>query len=85
MPMAVPPSADVASLIVKHRNTIVLRMRTQPILQARVGVESMKEEELTENIQAVLRVLEGKLKKGVKNVKNVYVKTAMGAPVKIKA
>jgi ribosomal protein L1 len=32
----------------------------------------------------VLRVLEGKLKKGMKNVKLAYIKTAMGVPVKIK-
>lgn len=85
MPVAVPPSADIGALIAKHRKTIVLRMRSQPILSCRVGVEGMKEEELTENIQAVLRILEGKLKKGTKNVKNMYIKTAMGAPVKIKA
>jgi ribosomal protein L1 len=44
----------------------------------------MKDEEITENIQTVLRVLEGKLKKGMKNIKFVYIKTAMGTPVKIK-
>jgi large subunit ribosomal protein L1 len=85
MPMPVPPSADIAGLIAKHRNTIALRMRTQPILQCRVGMQSMKEEEIAENVQAVLRVLEGKLKKGIKNVRNAYIKTAMGTPVKITA
>jgi large subunit ribosomal protein L1 len=85
MPMPVPPSADIAGLIAKHRKTIALRMRTQPILQCRVGIQSMKEEEIAENVQAVLRVLEGKLKKGIKNVRNAYIKTAMGTPVKITA
>jgi len=85
MPVAVPPSADIAALIAKHRKTIVLRMRSQPIILCRVGVESMKEEELAENIQTVLRVLEGKLKRGTKNIRNLYIKTAMGTPVKIKA
>jgi len=85
MPVPVPPSADIASLIVKHRKTIVLRMRTQPIVQCRVGMQGMKEEEIAENVQAVLRVLEGKLKKGIKNVRNVYIKTAMGTPVKVMA
>jgi large subunit ribosomal protein L1 len=85
MPVAVPPSADIAALIAKHRKTIVLRMRSQPIILCRVGVESMKEEELVENIQTVLRVLEGKLKRGTKNIRNLYIKTAMGTPVKIKA
>jgi ribosomal protein L1 len=44
----------------------------------------MKEEELTENIQAVLRVLEGKLKRGMKNIKFASIKTSMGTPVRIK-
>ena len=47
MPVAVSPSADIGALIVKHRKTIILRMRSQPILSCRVGVEGMKEEELT--------------------------------------
>jgi large subunit ribosomal protein L1 len=84
MPVPVPPSADIAGLIKKHRKTIIVRMRNQPILQNRVATENMKDEEITENVQTVLRVLEGKLKKGMKNIKVVYVKTAMGTPVKIK-
>jgi large subunit ribosomal protein L1 len=84
MPIPVPPSADIASLLTKHRKTIIVRMRNQPILQNRVGMENMKEEEISENIEAVLRVLDGKLKKGMKNIKSAYIKTAMGAPVKIK-
>lgn len=84
MPVPVPPSADIAGLIKKHRKTIIVRMRNQPILQNRVATENMKDEEITENIQTVLRVLEGKLKKGMKNIKFVYIKTAMGTPVKIK-
>jgi large subunit ribosomal protein L1 len=84
MPMPVPPSADISGLITKNRNTIVLRMRNQPIVQCRIGMESMKEEEIAENVQTVLRALEGKLKKGMKNIKVAYLKTAMGPPVKVK-
>jgi large subunit ribosomal protein L1 len=84
MPVPVPPTADVASLIEKHRKTVFVRMRNQPILQCRVGTDSMKEEEIAENIQTVLRSVEGKLKKGIKNIKCAYIKTSMGTPVKIK-
>jgi large subunit ribosomal protein L1 len=84
MPIPVPPSADITGLMTKHRKTIIVRLRNQPILQNRVGMENMKDEEIAENIQTVLRVLEGKLKKGMKNIKFAYVKTAMGAPVKLK-
>lgn len=85
MPIPVPPTADIENLIAKHRKTVVVRMRSQPILQCRVGSENMKEEEITENIQVVLRALEGKLKRGMKNIKVAYIKTAMGNPVSIRS
>lgn len=85
MPIPVPLTADIASLIEKHRKTIVVRMRNQPILQCRVGSENMKVEEIAENVQMVLRVIEGKLKRGVKNIKRAYIKTSMGKSVSVKA
>jgi large subunit ribosomal protein L1 len=84
MPVPVPPSADIVSLIAKHRKTVTIRLRNQPILQSRIGMENMKDEEITENILMVLRVLDGKLKRGMKNIKFAYIKTAMGTPVKVK-
>ncbi len=84
MPVPVPPNADIASVIAKNRNTVVVRMRNQPIIQVSVGSEKMSDEELVDNIQAVLRLLEGKLKRGLKNVKFAFIKTSMGSPVKIK-
>jgi large subunit ribosomal protein L1 len=84
MPLPVPPSADIAGLINKHHKTVVVRLRNQPMIQSRIGMENMKDEEIADNIQTVLRVLEGKLKKGTKNIKFAYVKTAMGTPVKVK-
>jgi large subunit ribosomal protein L1 len=84
MPIPVPPNADIIELLKKHRKTVVVRMRAQPIIQVSVGSEAMSEDDLFDNVQAVLRFLEGKLKRGLKNVKNVYIKTSMGLPVKIK-
>ncbi len=84
MPIPVPPAVDISNLMLKHRKTIILRMRNQPIIQNRVAMENMKDEEIAENIQAVFRLLEGKLKKGTKNIRFAYIKTAMGTPVKIK-
>jgi large subunit ribosomal protein L1 len=84
LPVPVPPSADIASLITKHRKTVVVKMRNQPIIQCAVGTVDMKEEQIVDNIQAVLRLVEGKLKRGLKNVKLAFVKTSMGKPVEIK-
>lgn len=84
MPVPVPPTVDIAGLIAKHRKTIVVRMRGQPMLQCHVGSESMKEEEIAENIQTILRAIEGKLKRGEKNIKVAHIKTSMGESVSIK-
>ena len=84
MPIPVPPNADITALIKKHRKTVVVRMRNQPIIQVSVGSQQMKDEDLTENTMVVLRVLDGKLKRGLKNVKYAFIKTSMGEPVKIK-
>ncbi len=84
MPVPVPPNADVDALIAKHRKTIVVRMRNQPIIQTIIGTQNQSDEELVDNIQTVLRVLEGKLKRGLKNIDIAFIKTSMGTPIKIK-
>jgi large subunit ribosomal protein L1 len=84
MPIPIPPNADIAALIAKHRKTVVVRMRNQPIIQVSVGSQQMKDEDLTDNTMVILRVLDGKLKRGLKNVKFAFIKTSMGEPVKIK-
>ena len=84
MPIPIPPTANIESLIDKYRKTVSVRLRNQPVIQCRVGTEDMKDEEIAENIQAVLRAVEAKLKRGIKNIKFVYLKTTMGNTVKIK-
>jgi len=84
MPIPIPPNVDLTALMAKHRKTVIVRTRGQPLLQCRIGMENMKDEEITENIMAVLRVLEGKLKKGMKNINFAIIKTAMGPPIKVK-
>lgn len=84
MPIPIPPTADIAALIEKHRKTVVVRMRNQPIIQVTVGTQNQSDDDLVDNIQAILRVLEGKLKRGLKNIEMAFIKTSMGTPVKIK-
>ncbi len=84
MPTPVPPAANIAAQIKKHRKMVSLRMRGQPVLQCRVGDENMAEEEIAENVQTVIRRVEAKLKKGIKNVRSVNIKTTMGPSIRIK-
>lgn len=83
MPTPVAPTANIEEEIEKHRKMILIRTRGQPVLQCRVGTEGMSDDELVENVQAVLSRVAGKLKRGVKNIEAVYVKTTMGPSVKV--
>ena len=83
MPTPVPPTANIANQIEKHQKMVLLRMRGQPVLQCHVGNENMADEEIAENIQAVVRRIEGKLKRGIKNIRSIHLKTTMGTPVKV--
>lgn len=84
MPTPVPPTADVAGHIKRFRKSVVVRLRGQPVLSCRVGSDEMPDEQVAENVMAVLRRLEPKLKKGFANVGSVSVKAAMGPPVEVK-
>jgi large subunit ribosomal protein L1 len=83
MPTPVPPNANIKDQIERHRKIVFVRMRGQPVLQCRVGNEDMADKEIAENVQAIMRRIEGKLKRGIKNVKSVYLKTSMGSAVKV--
>jgi large subunit ribosomal protein L1 len=84
MPTPVPPNVDIGSAIERQRRIVQVRLRSQPILQCRIGTEDMPDEQIAENIEAVIRRLEGKLKRGLKNIRSIVVKTAMGPPIRLK-
>lgn len=83
MPTPVPPNANIEEQIKRHQKLVFVRMRGQPVIQCRVGSEAMTDEQIAENVQAVVRRIEGKLKRGIKNFKSVYLKTSMGDSVKV--
>lgn len=84
MPTPIPPAADIEKEIERHRRLVMVRTRGQPVLSCRVGTEDMSDEAIADNIDAVLRKIEGKLKRGLKNIKSIYIKATMGPPVKVK-
>jgi large subunit ribosomal protein L1 len=83
MPTPVPPNVDIDEQIKRHQNIVAIRMRGQPVIQCRVGSQDMTDEEIAENVQAIVRRIEGKLKRGIKNFKSVYLKTSMGSSIKV--
>jgi len=83
MPVPVAPTANIEGEIERQRRIILVRTRGQPILQCRVGAESMSDDEIVDNVQAVLNRIGGKLKRGAKSIGTVYIKSTMGLPVKV--
>lgn len=81
MPTPVPPNAPIGPIINRQRKLVLVRMKDQPIIQCKVGSEKMESKQIAENIQTILRRLEEKLERGLKNIYNIKVKTTMGKPV----
>ncbi|NIR86736.1 50S ribosomal protein L1 [Candidatus Bathyarchaeota archaeon] len=84
MPTPVPPAANVVDQMKRHRKMVLLRTRGPPVLQCRVGAENMSDEEIAENVQAVTKRVQAKLKRGIRNIRSVSLKTTMGPSVKIR-
>lgn len=83
MPRPIPPGSDPAGPISNLRNTVKVRSKDKMVFHTLVGIESMKAEDLADNIEAVLKRVEAKLEHGRMNVGSVYVKTTMGPSVKV--
>lgn len=82
MPDPVPSTVDVKSLIARYRQSIRIRMKDQPVIRCKVGVEDMSLKDLAENIQAVVAAVRRRVKSPY-NIGSIYVKTTMGKPVKL--
>lgn len=83
MPKPVPASIKPDSIMEKLKNTIKIRIKDQPVVQAIVGSQEMDDELIAENIEAVLTILDRKLEKGRNQIKSMYVKTSMGPVAKV--
>lgn len=83
MPKPLPPDADVVPQIEKLWNTIHIRSRDKLTFHCLVGNEEMGVEDIADNVEAVLKAIEGKLERGRMNIRSAYVKTTMGSPVRV--
>jgi large subunit ribosomal protein L1 len=83
MPKPVPPTIDIANMAKSMRKTVKIRSKTTKTIHATVGREEMNEQQIADNIDAILKRLEGKLERGKLNIGSVYVKTSMGPPMRI--
>lgn len=83
MPSPVPPTAPIGDIIARHKRTVRVRVRNQPVVQCRIATEDMEGQKISENLQAVLTGIERKLERGTKNIGAILIKPTMGKPVKL--
>jgi len=83
MPKPVPPNADVSGLVKNLRSTVKVRSKSDKTFHTIAGEETMSEEDIAENISAIIKRLESKLERGRMNIASVYIKTTMGPSERI--
>lgn len=82
MPTPVPFNAPIDSLLERFRSSIKVRLRNSLSLACKIGDETMSDEDLLANANAVINIIEKKLPSGDKNIKKIMIKTTMGKVVK---
>ncbi|MGC8812775.1 MAG: 50S ribosomal protein L1 [Candidatus Aenigmatarchaeota archaeon] len=76
-------SGNVEKVVENYKKSVRIRIKDSPVVQCLVGKENMKDEEIAENVEAVIEALKAKLPKGKQNIKEVLLKLTMSKPVKI--
>ena len=83
MPKPVPASAKAEPIIERLQTTVKVSVKDQASIQTLVGTQDMDDEQIAENIEAVLAVLDRNLEKGRNQIKSMFVKTTMGSVVRV--
>lgn len=82
MPTPVPFNAPIESILERFRSSIRVRLRNSLSLACKIGDETMSDDDLAANANAVISTIEKKLPSGDRNIKKIMVKTTMGKIIK---
>lgn len=83
MPVPVGPTTDLKAMADNLKRNTKIALRGTPVIQVAVGSEDMADEDIIENMKAVIDDVKAKLPKGLRNIKKVYAKFTMSKPVEI--
>jgi large subunit ribosomal protein L1 len=79
MPKVVTGNAE--KLVENYQKSTRIKLKDSPVIQCPVGNEKIEDKSIAENIDAVIKFLEGKLPKGKQNLGRVLLKLTMSKPV----
>jgi len=83
MPKPLPPGMDPTARINSLRDTVKMRSKDKRTFHVAIGTRDMTPEDLSENLQAVIKRILTRLERGKQNIASAYVKTSMGPSRKI--
>jgi len=83
MPKPVPPKMSLQGLIEKSKSSVRIRVTNTPVIQVKVGTETMPDEKVVKNIESVYDFIKERLPKGKSSIRAVTVKLTMGKPVRL--
>lgn len=78
MPTPIPGGTDIRPMVERLRKSVKVRTKDKKTFHVKVGSTQMPPEQIAENIDAVLKKIEGVLEQGSMNIRSVFVKTTMG-------
>jgi len=81
--LANPDEKSIKELVEKINKSVKIRNK-EPSIKVKVGKESMKDEEIAENVMSVYNSVIKVLARGTDNVKNIELKFTMTKPVKLR-
>jgi len=81
MPQPVPPNVELEPILKRIKNSVRIKSKKLPTIQAPIGTSDMSLEDLTENGMAVYDNITKKIAK--EGISSIYVKTTMGKPMKV--
>ena len=78
-----PPNADLKIIVNKVKNSIKLEAKKQPVINAPIGSETQKDEDIADNAFAVYQTVLKSLPRGKQQIRGVYIKLSMGPAVRV--
>ena len=76
-------TGEINKIVKDYKKAVRVRIKDAPVIQCAVGKENMKDEEIAENVEAVLKAIQAKLPRGLQNIKSILLKLTMSKPVKV--
>ncbi|MBT3261926.1 hypothetical protein HN992_00385 [Candidatus Woesearchaeota archaeon] len=79
----VPSTADLKALVERLQKLVKLETKGEQTIKARVGLASMKDEELIANIMEIYNYVLHYVPQELNNFKSIIIKSSMGEPVRV--